>query len=96
MKKTTQSVLAAACVAALMAGCSSTTMSSSADAERATAEVIKASFQNKGIAKLDRIAPEASNDLCSQADVAGKALDEKTAKAIEAANMAAIKWPSDG
>ena len=95
MKKSTRRVLAAATVAVGLVGCSST-MSSSADADKATAEVIKASFQSKGIAKLDRIAPESSNDLCSQANVAGKPLDEKTAKAIEAANMSAIKWPSDG
>jgi sulfur-oxidizing protein SoxX len=95
MKKTTLSVLAAATVAVGLVGCSST-MSSSADVDKATAEVIKSSFQAKGIATLDRIAPEASNDLCSQANVAGKPLDEKTAKAIEAANLASIKWPSDG
>jgi len=95
MKKTTLSVLAAAAVAVGLVGCSST-MSSSADVDKATAEIIKGSFQDKGIAKLDRIAPEASNDLCSQANVAGKPLDEKTAKAIEAANLASIKWPSDG
>jgi sulfur-oxidizing protein SoxX len=95
MKKTTLSVLAAATVVVGLVGCSST-MSSSADVDKATAEVIKSSFQAKGIATLDRIAPEASNDLCSQANVAGKPLDEKTAKAIEAANLASIKWPSDG
>jgi sulfur-oxidizing protein SoxX len=95
VKKTTISVLAAASVAVGLVGCSST-MSSSADADKATAEVIKSSFQAKGIAKLDRIAPEATNDLCSQANVAGKPLEEKTAKAIEAANLASIKWPSDG
>jgi sulfur-oxidizing protein SoxX len=34
--------------------------------------------------------------LCSAADVTGKPIDEKTAKAIEAAAMKTIKWPAEG
>ena len=34
--------------------------------------------------------------MSSDLDVAGTPLDDKTAKAIEASNLKAIKWPSDG
>ncbi len=34
--------------------------------------------------------------MCSQADVAGKPLDEAVSKRIEQANLQTIKWPSDG
>jgi sulfur-oxidizing protein SoxX len=34
--------------------------------------------------------------LCNAADVAGKPLDDATAKRIEALNMKTVKWPSDG
>jgi sulfur-oxidizing protein SoxX len=37
-----------------------------------------------------------TNKACSAADVAGKPLDEATAKAIEASNMKTIKWPANG
>lgn len=81
--------------AAVLAGCMSTTMSS-ADMDKATAEVVKTSFQGKGIATLDRLQQDDANRLCSAADVAGKPLDADTAKAIEAAQMKTIKWPADG
>ncbi len=47
--------------------------------------------------KVERItATDETNRACSDADVAGKPLDEKTAKALEEVNLKAIKWPSDG
>lgn len=69
---------------------------SSADYDKMTAEVMKSSFQAKGIAKLDRLEPDDANRLCAAAEVAGKPLDDKTAQAIEAASMKTIKMPSDG
>ena len=68
----------------------------SPDYDKIHAETVKASFQAKGIATLDYLKQDPSNELCSAADVAGKPLDEKTAKAIEEAEMKTIKWPSDG
>lgn len=68
----------------------------SPDYDKIHAETVKASFQAKGIATLDYLKQDMSNDLCAAADVAGKPLDEKTAKAIEEAEMKTIKWPSDG
>lgn len=66
------------------------------DYDKVHADVVKASFQAKGIATLDYLQQDEANALCSAADVAGKPLDEKAAKAIEAAEMKTIKWPSDG
>jgi len=85
---------AAAAAAALVAGCSS--MPSSAELDKLTANVVKASFRDEGIAKTDRLVLDEANLECMKADVAGKPLDEKVAKAIEAANYATIKWPAGG
>ena len=93
MKKTMR--FAALPLAALaLAGCTSSP--SGADYEKITAEVVKASFQDRGIAKVDRLNQDEANRLCSAADVAGQPLDEKQTKAIEEANMKTVKWPSDG
>jgi L-cysteine S-thiosulfotransferase len=69
---------------------------SGADYDKAHADVVAASFQAKGIATLDYLKQDEANRACSAADVAGKPLDEKVAKAIEEANLKTIKWPSDG
>lgn len=61
-----------------------------------TADAVKTSFRDQGQAKVDRLVQDDANRECSAADVAGKPIDEKVAKAIEAANLKAIKWPSDG
>jgi len=45
---------------------------------------------------LDNLKQDEANRLCSAADVAGKPLDEKTTKAIEAAELKTVKMPSDG
>ena len=81
-------------VALSLAACSSSP--SSADYDKITADVIKASFQARGIATLQRLDQDDANRECAAADVAGKPIDEKVAKAIEDANMKTIKWPSDG
>ncbi|MDR7148248.1 sulfur-oxidizing protein SoxX [Hydrogenophaga palleronii] len=82
-------------VAALvLAGC--TASPSATDLDKATADILKNSFQDRGIAKVDRLAQDEANRECVAADVAGKPIDEKVAKSIEAANMKTVKWPSDG
>jgi len=62
--------------------------------DEATQQVLKSSFREQGIAKMDRLMLDASNQACS--DAAGKPLDEKLAKAIEEANLQTVKPPSDG
>ena len=82
-------------VAALVAGCAS--LPSSAELDAMTDRIVKASFRDQGIAKVDRVlATDETNRLCSQADASGKPLDDATAKRIEEANLKAVKWPSDG
>ena len=88
-------LLAAGAMAALLAGCARGP--SVAELNTLTDQIVKASFRDEGYVKVDRItATDETNRLCSEADVAGKPLDEATAKRIEAANLSTIKWPSDG
>lgn len=85
--------VAVACALALF-GCASA--DSAADIDRYTAEALKSSFRDQGIAKVDRLVQDPANRACSEADASGKPLDEKTAREIEAANMKTIRWPADG
>lgn len=78
----------------VLAGC--TLGPSGPELDKLTADIAKRSFSDKGIAKVDRLVQDESNRECSAADVAGKPIDEKVAKAIEEANLKTIKWPSDG
>jgi sulfur-oxidizing protein SoxX len=96
MKKQTQFIVAAAAaaVAMLVAGCAN--MPSSAELDKLTADVVKASFRDQGQATTDRLVLDDANRECMNADVAAKPIDEKLAKSIEEANLKTIKWPSDG
>ena len=89
-----KTVLALLPLAALLAACS--LPPSPAEVEKASADMMKNSFQARGIATLDRLDQDQANAACLQADVSGKPLDEKLAKAIEEANLKTVKWPSDG
>ena len=62
--------------------------------EEATQQIIKSSFREQGDARLDRLTQDASNRACSES--LGAALDEKLAKAIEAASLQTVKFPADG
>lgn len=94
MLKKTVIALAIPAAAVLLGACTSSP--SSADYDKMTAEVVKASFQDRGIAKLDRLEQDMANKECAAASVAGKPIEEKVAKAIEDAEMKTVKWPSDG
>ena len=59
-------------------------------------EAVKTSFRDQGIVKKSVLDTDETNRDCSAADVAGKPLDKKRAKEIEAINLKTIKWPSDG
>jgi sulfur-oxidizing protein SoxX len=69
---------------------------SGADLDKLTADIVKASFRDQGLVKANRLEQDDTNRECSAADVAGKPIDDAIGKAIEAANMQAIRWPSDG
>ncbi len=80
--------------AALIAGCAA--VPSGPELDKLTADIVKASFRDQALVKVDRLNQDDANRECSAADVAGKPIDEKLGKAIEEANLKAIKWPSDG
>jgi sulfur-oxidizing protein SoxX len=96
MNKTyTQAALSAAGLAfAAFSLASCATAPTAQQVDEATQQVLKSSFREQGIAKMDRLALDASNQACSEA--AGKPLDEKLAKSIEEANLQTVKLPSDG
>jgi len=79
-------------MSALLAGCAA--MAPKPDYDALTAEMMKTSFRDQGIATVDRLQQDPSNAACSEA--AGAALPAATAKAIEAANLKTVKMPSDG
>jgi sulfur-oxidizing protein SoxX len=94
-KSYTQAALSAAGLAfAAFSLASCATAPTAQQVDEATQQVLKSSFRDQGIAKMDRLALDASNQACSEA--AGKPLDEKLAKSIEEANLQTVKPPSDG
>jgi len=57
-----------------------------------TAAMMRASFHEQGIAKMDRLDQDAAQKACSSA----KPPPAAVAKKIEAAQLASVKWPADG
>ena len=94
MKKNIKSTLGSVALLALVAACS--TQPSSVEIDKLTADIVKASFRDEGIVKAAVLNSDEANKLCSAAEVAGKELDDKVAKSIEAANLKLVKWPTDG
>ena len=86
-------VLAAALAApVILLGCATTP----SDAEIAAKAVatLKASFKEQGQAMMDRLDQDDTQKTCSEYQ--GKAPPKDVAERIEKANLATIKWPSDG
>ncbi|MFM1827439.1 MAG: sulfur oxidation c-type cytochrome SoxX, partial [Pseudomonadota bacterium] len=81
--------------AVMLAGCAGQ-YGPMSDLDRMTQSIVKAGFQEKGIAKLDRLNQDDVNIACSAAEMAGKDLDAATRKRVEDANMKTIKFPADG
>jgi sulfur-oxidizing protein SoxX len=93
--KTKTKILTVLAVSFLVAGCAS--LPSVSELNNLTDTIVKASFRSQGVANVDRVlSTDETNRACSEADVAGKPLDEKTAKAIEEFNLKTIRWPSNG
>jgi len=86
------SLAATVLVAAVLAGCAS--MAPKPDYDALMAQMLKSSFRDQGIAKVERLKQDASNAACSASE--GKPLPEARAKAIEAENLKTVKMPSDG
>ncbi len=88
-------VLTAVASALVLAGCAGQ-YGAMSDLDRMTQGIVKASFQEKGIAKLDRLNQDEVNAACSAAEMSGKDLDASVRKRVEDANMKTIKFPADG
>ena len=58
--------------------------------------IMKASFSERGPAKLDRLDQNEMQRVCSQAELTGKAVDEKIRTRIETALYKNIPYPADG
>jgi sulfur-oxidizing protein SoxX len=94
MKKNSKGIVAIALAALAMVGCAN--LPGTASLDTLTVSIVKASFRDEGIVKASVLDTDETNRLCSAADVAGKPLDEETARALEAKNLKSIQWPSDG
>ena len=84
-------ILALALCGIWVAGCA--TRSSDSEAERAVAEMIKASFKTRGQATIDRLSQDDAQALCSlYRDVPPKEIAGK----IEQSQTGTIRYPSSG
>ena len=85
-------LLGIAALSALLgiAGCAS--LPPSAELDRQSLAMHKASFSARGIAKMDRIDQDLGQSACSS----DKAPSDAVAKTIEAESLASIKWPTGG
>lgn len=79
--------------AVVLAACAN---SSSEPTRAEVVSVLKASFAEKGPAKLDRLDQSPMQQDCSDANMAGKPMDEKMAEKMQKAIQDAIPYPKDG
>ena len=77
---------------AWLVGCA--TAPSDAETSAKAAQVMKASFNARGQAGLDRLDQDETQKLCT--DYKTKAPPKDVAEKIEKLNLAGIKWPADG
>ena len=85
------SAIATALTACAVAGCASV---SEEEVARKAVEVMKASFQESGQAKLDRLDQDEAQRLCSIPPSA--VLPKDVAARIEKSNLESIRYPADG
>lgn len=90
MNKKTMWVLGGAAAAVVMVGCAS--LPSDAETDAMALAMVKSSFREQGIAKLDRIEQDEAQKACSSETPPPAAVTAR----IEAAQLATVKWPSDG
>jgi len=76
--------------AVLLAGCAVAPSPQALD--RATQDIMKTSFREQGIAKLDRITQDELQQACS----AEQPPTDAVTKRLEAAQLATVQWPADG
>lgn len=86
---TLYSTMRLASLVVLCAGCAG--MPASGELDRQALTMMKASFSERGIATLDRLAQDPGQQACSAAEAPTEAL----ARQIEVQAMATIRWPED-
>ena len=75
---------------AILAACSSAPTPQ--DTDRLAQSIIKSSFREQGIAKLDRLTQDEVQAACSSDTPPSDAV----ARRLEAAQLATVQWPADG
>jgi L-cysteine S-thiosulfotransferase len=95
MKILNKKSLGLLCIGLITAGCAGIASDINSNAEK-TREILKASFAEKGQAKLDRLNQSELQQACSQAAASGNDLDKPLRAKLEAAALKTVKAPSDG
>jgi sulfur-oxidizing protein SoxX len=88
--KRTAVAFSGAITAIVLAGCAGGPTPTDLDAK--AAQVIKSSFRDQGIAKVDRLNQDAIQAACS----ADKAPADALAERLQAQALATVKWPTGG
>lgn len=78
---------------AVLASCAST---ASAPSREETMQVIKSSFKDRGIAKIDRLDQTELQQVCSDAALSKKDLTKDVRDRLEKQQMSTVKYPADG
>jgi sulfur-oxidizing protein SoxX len=86
----TKTILAVTAALAVVAGCASLPSAPELDAQ--TQAIMKASFRDQGIAKVDRIQQDLGQSACSSDQPPSDAVAEQ----VMAQAKATIKWPTGG
>lgn len=88
-----RAVLACGIAALLLGACATTPAPPSpAELDQQALAMIKASFRDQGIAKVDRLEQDLGQAACSKPEPPSEAV----AKQIEAESLASIRWPAGG
>ena len=77
----------------VLASCATT---ASAPSREETMQVVKSSFKDRGIAKVDRLNQTELQQVCSDAALNNKDLPKDVRERLEKQQMTTIKYPADG
>ena len=77
---------------AVLAGCATYV----APTKEESMQTVKASFKERGPAKLDRLNQTEIQSVCSEAQMSGKEVPKAEREALEKKVLATIKYPADG
>ena len=64
--------------------------------DKAFTEMLRTGFRDAGSVTVARLTQDETQAFCSDPALSGSAAGAKRAEQIEAANLATVKWPSDG